>query len=68
MCLGWKYKLRNFLTIRKIWSGKIIQFRIICEYGFDIDLRKDGFQFTDLLTEKEKKRFRLGMWLRRNKN
>lgn len=68
MCLGWKYRLRNFLTIHKMWSGKIIQFRILCEYGFDIDLRKGGFQFTDLLTEKEKKRFRLGMWLRRNKN
>ncbi len=68
MCLGWKYRLKNFFTIKRYWSGKIIQFRILCEYGFDIDLRKGGFKITDLLTEKEKKRFYLGMWLRKSKN
>lgn len=68
MCLGWKYRLKNFFSIKKYWSGKIIQFRILCKYGFDIDLRKGGFKITDLLTEKEKKRFNLGMWLRDHYN
>ena len=68
MRLGWKYRLKNFLTIEKLWRGKIIQFRILCEYGFDIDLREGGFKITDLLNDKEKKRFYLGMWLRKNKN
>jgi hypothetical protein len=68
MCLGWKYRLKNFFTIEKYWSGKIIQFRILCEYGFDIDLRDGGFKLTDLLNEKEKKRFYLGMWLRKNRS
>lgn len=67
-CLGWKYRLKNFFAIKKYWSGKIIQFRILCEYGVDIDLREGGFKITDLLNEKEKKRFYLGMWLRKNKN
>lgn len=68
MCLGWKYRLKHFISISKIWGGKIIQFRVLCEYGCDIDLRKGGFVFTDLLTDKEKKRFDLGMWLKRSKN
>ena len=68
MRLGWKYRLKHLFTIEKYWSGKIIQFRILCEYGFDIDLREGGFKITALLNDKEKKRFYLGMWLRRNKN
>jgi hypothetical protein len=68
MCLGWKYRLKNFITISRVWSGKIIQFRILCEYGFDIDLRKRGFQITDLLTDKEKKSFWMRMNLLRRRN
>lgn len=68
MRLGWRYRLKNFISIKKYWSGKIIQFRILCEYGFDIDLRKGGFKITDLLNEKEKRRFYLGMLLRKQKN
>lgn len=55
MCLGWKYRLKNFLTIKKVWSGKLIQFRFLCEYGVDIDLRK-RFNILDSLTKDEKKR------------
>ena len=68
MCLGWKYRLKNFISISRVWSGKIIQFRILCEYGFDIDLRKGGFQITDLLTDKEKKSFWMRMNLLRRRN
>ena len=68
MCLGWKYRIKHFFSIDRVWSGKIIQFRILCEYGFDIDLRERGFKITDLMNKKEKKRFYLGMWIRRNKN
>ena len=68
MRLSWKYRLKHFISIEKCWSGKIIQFRILCEYGFNIDLREGGFKITDLLNDKEKKRFDLGMWLRKNKN
>jgi hypothetical protein len=62
MCLGWKYRLKNFITVSRVWGGKIIQFRILCEYGFDIDLRKGGFKITDLLTDKEKR----SLWMRMN--
>lgn len=68
MCLGWRYRLRHFFSFDKTFSGKVISFRIMCEYGFDIDLRKGGFKITDLLTPTEKKRFNLGMWLRKHKN
>lgn len=60
MCLGWKYRLKNFFTIEKVWGGKIIHFRVLCEYGFDIDLRK-RLNILDLLTKEEKKRFILGI-------
>jgi hypothetical protein len=67
MCLGWKYRLKNFISVKKYFSGKVIQFRILCEYGFDIDLRKGGF-FNWMLTDKEKESFwmRLNFWQRRN--
>lgn len=55
MCLGWKYRLKNFFTIEKYFSGKLIQIRVLCEHGIDIDLRKGSFKFIDLLTDKEKK-------------
>jgi hypothetical protein len=53
MCLGWKYRLKNFFTIEKYWSGKIIQIRFFVEHGFDIDLRKGGFKFSDLIVKKD---------------
>lgn len=65
MRLGWKYKLKNLFTIEKVWGGKIIQFRILCEYGFDIDLRK-RFNVLDLLTKEEKKRFLLGIYINKS--
>ena len=68
MCLGWKYGLKNFFTIEKYWSGKIIQFRILCEYGFDVDLRDGGFKITDLLTDGEKSKFWITMNLLRRRN
>lgn len=46
----------------KAWNGKIWQFRILRDYGFDLDFRKD-FQITDLLTDNEKKRFFINIWL-----
>lgn len=61
MQLGWKYRLKKFVSIQKVWGGKVIQFRIMCEYGFDIDLRKGSF-IDQMLTEKEKRSF----WLRMN--
>jgi len=61
MYLGWKYRLLHFIEIKKYFSGKLIQFRIMCEYGFDIDLRQGTF-FDWMLTEKEKKTF----WMRIN--
>lgn len=61
MCLGWKYRLKNFVSISRVWSGKIIQFRILCEYGFDIDLRQGSF-IDQMLTDDEKRSF----WLRRS--
>jgi hypothetical protein len=68
MCLGWKYRFKNFITIKRYWSGKIIQFRILCEYGFDIDVREGGFKITDLLTEKEKHNFWMKVNLLRRRN
>lgn len=68
MCLGWKYRLKNFISVKRYFSGKVIQFRIMCEYGFDIDLRKGGFQITDLLTEKEKRSFWMRMDFLRRRN
>lgn len=61
MCLGWKYRLKNIVSVNRYWSGKIISFRILCEYGFDIDLRKGTF-FDQMLTDKEKRTF----WMRIN--
>jgi hypothetical protein len=58
MCLGWKYRLKHLFSIDKYWSGKIISVMFLCEYGFDIDLHKGGFKFADLLTDKEKKRYK----------
>lgn len=40
----------------------------MCEYGFDIDLRKSGFKITDLLTDKEKPSFWMRMNLLRRRN
>ncbi len=68
MCLPLKYRLKHFFSITRMWSGKIIQFRILCEYGFDIDLRKGGFKITDLLTDKEKPSFFLRISLLNRKN
>lgn len=68
MCLGWKYRFKNFITVEKYWSGKIIQFRILCEYGFDIDLRGGGFKVVDLLTDNEKRSFWIRMNLLRRRN
>jgi hypothetical protein len=67
MCLGWKYRLKNFISISKMWSGEIIQFRILCEYGFDIDLRQGSF-IDKMLTDKEKRSFWLRMDLLKRKN
>jgi len=67
MCLGWKYRLKNFFSIKKYFSGKVIQFRILCEYGYDLDFRK-GTIIDLLLTDKEKRRFWLGMSMRNRKN
>jgi len=55
MCLGWKYRLKHLFSIDKSWSGKIVRIMFLCEYGIRIDLRKGGFKFADLLTDKEKK-------------
>jgi hypothetical protein len=54
MCLGWKYRLKHFISTDKSWSGKIIRIMFLCEYGIRIDLRNDGFKLIDLLTDKEK--------------
>ncbi len=67
MCLGWKYRLRHFFSITKYFSGNLIQFRILCEYGFDLDFRK-GTIIDQLLTDKEKKSFWMRMDLLRRKN
>lgn len=63
--MPFKFYLPRF---SKVWSGKIWQFRILRDYGFDLDFRKGGFKITDLLTEKEKKSFWLRMWLSKRKN
>ena len=65
MCIGWKYKLRHFITVERYWSGKIIQFRIMCEYGFDIDLRKGSF-IDWMLTPSEKQIFIERWFTKRN--
>ena len=56
MRLGVKYRLKHFISIKKHWNKKIISFRILCEWGFDIDLRHDSI-IDLLLTGKEKKLF-----------
>ena len=53
MRLGWKYRLKNFVSFKKYWNGKIWQFRIMCEYGFDLDFRK-GTIIDNLLTNSAK--------------
>ena len=53
-------------SFNKYWSGKIWNFSFY-KYSISIDFRKN-FIITDLPNEKEKKRFYLGMWLRKNKN
>jgi hypothetical protein len=67
MCLGWKYRLKKFISIDRYFSGKLIQFRIMGEYGFDIDLRKGTF-IDQMLTDKEKRSFWLGMDLLKRRN
>jgi hypothetical protein len=67
MRLGWKYRLKNFVTIQKYFSGKVIQVRVMCEYGFDIDLRKGSF-VDWMLTDKEKQSFWTRMDLLRRRN
>lgn len=63
-----KMPLRFYLPrFSKVWSGKIWQFRILRDYGFDLDFR-NGFKITELLTDKEKKSFWLRMNLRHRKN
>ena len=56
MCLGWKYRLKNFFKVSRYFGGKLIQFRLLCEYGFDIDLRHGTF-IDYLLTNEEKGSF-----------
>ena len=53
-------------SFSKYWSGEIWNFSIY-KYSISLDFR-NGFKLTDLLNGKEKKRFYLGMWLRKNKN
>lgn len=53
-------------SFRKSWNGKIWTFSVY-KYGVTIDFR-GGFKITDLLTEKEKKSFWLGLSLLRRKN
>lgn len=53
-------------SFSKYWSGKIWNFSIY-KYSISLDFR-NGFNLTDLLNNKEKKRFYLGMWLRKNRN
>ena len=53
-------------SFRRYWSGKIWNFSIY-KYSLSLDFR-NGFKLTDLLNAKEKKRFYLGMWLRKNRN
>ena len=62
-----KMPIRFYLPrITKYWGGKIWQFSILRDYIIELDFR--NFKITDLLTDKEKKRFNLGMWLRNQKN
>lgn len=65
MRLGLKYRLKNFFSIKKYFSDKLIQFRILCEFGFDIDLRK-GSIMDLLLTDKEKELFMIRWFAKRN--
>ena len=65
MLLGWKYRLRNFISIDRYWNGKLISFRIMCEYGFDIDLRKGSF-IDWILTKPEKQIFLEKWFMKRN--
>ena len=65
MKLGLKYRLKNFFSIKKYFSNKLIQFRILCEFGFDIDLR-EGSIIDLLLTDKEKRLFMIQWFAKRN--
>lgn len=55
------YRLKNLITFKKYWSGKIWSVMFMCEYGFDIDFRK-GSLIDNMLNENEKPSF----WMRIN--
>lgn len=63
MSLPLTYRLKNLLTFKKYWSGKIWSFRLMCEYGFDLDFRQ-GNLIDQLLTDKERAGFWRRVWLR----
>ena len=65
MCLTTKYRLKHLFSINRYFDGKVIQFRILCEWGFDIDFRQ-GSIIDLLLTEKEKQQFYVRWFSKRN--
>jgi ferredoxin-NADP reductase len=67
MCLGWEYRLKNILSFKKYWSGKIWQFRFMEEYGFDLDFRNGDF-LESMLNKKEKQSFQMRKDLLKRKN
>tara|TARA_Y100000389_G_scaffold185290_1_gene204555 strand:+ start:79 stop:318 length:240 start_codon:yes stop_codon:yes gene_type:complete len=67
MLLGWKYRLKNLITFKRTFSGKVLDVMFMCEYGISIDNRKGNF-IDWMLTDKEKIRFNIGMNLRKRKN
>lgn len=63
-----KMPIRFYLPmLQRFFSGKVWQFTILRDFGVEIDFRKK-FEITDLLTDKEKKRFWLGISLLKRKN